>query len=134
MLSLPPSVRIFLATSPVDMRKAIDGLVALVNDVLSQDPFSGHVFVFRGRRGDRVKVLVGDRNGFVLFYKRLEKSRFRFPDTASPNRELSATALTLLLEGLDLELAAQAPRWHPATRALEATELPRARAQTVADS
>lgn len=113
MLNFPPSVRIFLATSPVDMRKAIDGLVALVHDILSQDPFSGHIFVFRGRRGDRVKVLVWDRNGFILLYKRLEKSRFHFPDPASPNRELDATALTLLLEGLDLELAAQAPRWHP---------------------
>lgn len=113
MLSLPPCVRIFLATSPVDMRKAIDGLVALVNDVLSQDPFTGHVFVFRGRRGDRVKVLVWDRNGFVLFYKRLEKGRFRFPETTSTSRELDSTGLTLLLEGLDLELAAQAPRWHP---------------------
>jgi len=114
MLSLPPSVRIFLATSPVDMRRQIDGLAAMVNDILAQDPFSGHVFVFRGRRGDRVKVLVWDRNGFVLFYKRLEKGRFRFPKVTSPNRELDSTALTLLLEGLDLELAARAPRWHPA--------------------
>jgi transposase len=95
------------------MRKSIDGLAALVNDILSQSPFSGHVFVFRGRRGDRVKILVWDRNGFVLFYKRLEKCRFRFPDTASPCRELDSMALTLLLDGLDLELAARAPRWHP---------------------
>jgi transposase len=113
MLNFPPSVRIFLATSPVDMRRQIDGLVALASDVLAQDPFSGHVFVFRGRRGNRVKVLVWDRNGFILFYKRLEKGRFRFPEATSPSRELDSTALTLLLEGLDLELAAQAPRWHP---------------------
>lgn len=113
MLSFPPSVRIFLATSPVDMRRQIDGLVALVNDILVQDPFTGYVFVFRGRRGDRVKVLVWDRNGFVLYYKRLEKGRFRFPDPSSPSRELDSTALTLLLEGLDPELAARAPRWHP---------------------
>lgn len=113
MLSLPPSVRIFLATKPVDMRRQIDGLVGLVSDVLSQDPYTGHVFVFRGRRGDRVKVLVWDRNGFLLFYKRLEKGRFRFPEITTSTRELSTTALTLLLEGLDLELAAQAPRWSP---------------------
>lgn len=113
MLSLPPSVRIFLATQPVDMRRQIDGLVGLVSDVLAQDPYTGHVFVFRGRRGDRVKVLVWDRNGFLLFYKRLEKGRFRFPDVAAANRELSTTALTLLLEGLDLELADRAPRWVP---------------------
>lgn len=113
MLSLPPSVRIFLATSPVDMRKSIDGLVALVNDILAQSPFSGHVFVFRGRRGDRVKILVWDRNGFVLLYKRLELGRFRFPDTSASCRELDSMGLSLLLEGLDLELAARAPRWYP---------------------
>lgn len=113
MLNFPPSVRIFFATNPVDMRRQIDGLVALVNDILVQNPYTGHVFVFRGRRGDRLKVLVWDKNGFVLFYKRLEKGRFRFPEPSSANRELDATALTLLLEGLDLELAARAPRWHP---------------------
>jgi len=116
MLNFSGAVRIFLATNPVDMRRQIDGLAALVNDVLSQDLYTGHVFVFRGRRADRVKILVWDKNGFVLFYKRLEKSRFRFPDATSPCRELDSTALTLLLEGLDLELAARAPRWHP-TRA-----------------
>jgi transposase len=113
MLNFTGAVRIFLATSPVDMRRQIDGLAALVNDVLSQDPFTGHVFVFRGRRADRIKFLVWDKNGFVLVYKRLEKGRFRFPDAASGNRELDSTALTLLLEGLDLELVARAPRWHP---------------------
>jgi transposase len=114
VLNFSPAVRIFLATNPVDMRRQIDGLAALVSDVLSQDPFTGHVFVFRGRRADRVKVLVWDKNGFVLYYKRLEKSRFRFPDAAAGCRELDSTALTLLLEGLDLELAARAPRWYPA--------------------
>ena len=123
MLNFTGAVRIFLATSPVDMRRQIDGLAALVNDVLSQDPFTGHVFVFRGRRADRVKLLVWDKNGFVLVYKRLEKSRFRFPDTSSSCRELDSTALTLLLEGLDLELAARAPRWLPA-RSARTRELP----------
>jgi transposase len=117
MLNLSPAVRIFLATNPVDMRRQIDGLAALVNEVLSQDPFTGHVFVFRGRRADRVKILVWDRNGFVLYYKRLEKGRFRFPEATSASRELDSTALTLLLEGLDLELAARAPRWHPSAPA-----------------
>lgn len=122
MLNFTGAVRIFLATSPVDMRRQIDGLAALVNDVLSQDPFTGHVFVFRGRRADRIKLLVWDKNGFVLVYKRLEKSRFRFPDVSSGCRELDSTALTLLLEGLDLELAARAPRWLPA-RGAPAREL-----------
>jgi len=113
MLNFSGAVRIFLATTPVDMRRQIDGLAGLVNEVLAQDPFTGHVFVFRGRRADRVKILVWDKNGFVLVYKRLEKSRFRFPAATAGCRELDSTALTLLLEGLDLELAAHAPRWHP---------------------
>jgi transposase len=95
------------------MRKSIDGLAALVNDMLAQDVFSGHIFVFRGRRGDRVKVLVWDRNGFVLYYKRLENGHFKFPTGDTGTREIEAMQLSLLLEGLDLELAARAPRWHP---------------------
>ena len=113
MLSFPPSVRIFLATTPVDMRRQIDGLAALVADILAQDCYTGHVFVFRGRRPDRVKVLVWCRNGFVLLYKRLEKGKFRFPDPTTTNQELDGTALTLLLDGLDWEIVARAPRWHP---------------------
>lgn len=127
MLNFPPSVRIFLATHPVDMRKAIDGLAALVNEILLQSPFCGHVFVFRGRRCDRVKVLVWDQNGFVLFYKRLEKGHFIFPDPASPSVELDSIALTLLLQGLDLQLAAQAPRWRPNTS--PPGQMPASRAQ-----
>jgi transposase len=123
MFSFPPSVRIFLATSPVDLRKSIDGLAALVNDILAQDVFSGHVFVFRGRRGDRVKVLVWDRNGFVLYYKRLERGHFKFPVGDTGARELEATHLALLLDGLDLELAARAPRWHPRLPMLETTNV-----------
>ena len=113
MLNFSPAVRIFFATNPVDMRRQIDGLAALVSDVIAQDPYTGHVFVFRGRRNDRIKLLVWATNGFVLVYKRLEKGRFHFPDAASPCQELDSTTLTLLLEGLDVALAADVPRWHP---------------------
>jgi len=133
VLTLPPSVRIFLATEAVDMRKSIDGLAALVNGILGQNPFIGYVFVFRGRRGDRIKLLVWDRNGFILLYKRLERGRFRFPAISAPSRELDPMALALLLDGLDLELAAQAPRWQPqppAMRARFAADAPEAAGAT----
>jgi len=113
MLNLPPSVRIFVATQPVDLRKAIDGLAALVVDILDQSPYTGHLFVFYGRPRDRVKLLVWDRSGFWLFYKRLEKSRFLFPKADSASCEMDSTELTLLLDGLDPALAERAPRLRP---------------------
>jgi hypothetical protein len=70
MLSLPPSVRILLAREPADMRKGFDGLANLVQDVLKEDPLSGHLFVFRNRRGDRVKLLLWDSDGFLIVYKK----------------------------------------------------------------
>ena len=79
MLSLPPSVRIYLATAPADMRKGHDGLSALVKQELGQDVFSGHLFVFVSRKGNRIKILTWDHGGFVLYYKRLERGRFRLP-------------------------------------------------------
>jgi len=113
MLTLPSSVRIFLATEPVDMRKSIDGLSGLVTTLLHQDPLSGYLFVFRGRRSDRVKILVWDRSGFWLLYKRLEKGRFHFPTAGAGSQEIESTHLALLLEGLDVAMASRAPRPFP---------------------
>ena len=73
MLSWPPTVRIFLAAEPTDMRKGFDSLAHLVESSMALDPLSGHLFVFRSRRGDRIKVLWWDRDGYALWYKRLEK-------------------------------------------------------------
>ena len=102
MLTLPPSVRVYLASGVTDLRKSVDGLSALVISTLSLDPFSGHLFLFRNRSGDRVKILVWDRSGFWVLYKRLEKGTFAWPKEASPTGvELSIGELTLLLEGLD---------------------------------
>lgn len=104
MLSLPASVRIFLASEPVDFRKAHDGLVAIVRDHFRDDPFDGSVFVFLNKRRDRVKLLLWDRNGFWLLYKRLERGTFMKLPGGDPNRaELSRAELSMLLEGIDLE-------------------------------
>ena len=79
MLTLPASVRVYLAAEPVDLRRGHDGLVAIVRGVWKLNPFDGHLFVFVGRRLDRVEILVWDRNGFVLYYKPLSQGRFRMP-------------------------------------------------------
>lgn len=111
MLMWPPSLRIHLATEPADMRCAFDGLMARVQTVLDQDPFSGHLFVFRNKRRDRVKILAWDRSGFVLWYKRLEKGVFHFPEAKGASVEVEAAELALILEGLDLKGARRRPRW-----------------------
>ena len=79
MLTLPPSTRVFIATRPADMRRSFDGLMAIVRDFLGEDPFAGHLFVFRNRTGDRLKILWWDRDGLAIFYKRLEEGCFTFP-------------------------------------------------------
>ena len=113
MLSFPPAVRIFVARSATDMRKSFDSLCALAKDVLCQDPFSGHVFVFVGRRRDRVKLLIWDRSGFWLFTKRLEAGTFaalRAP-TETACVELSSRELLLMLEGIELRDVRQRRRY-----------------------
>jgi transposase len=116
VLSLPPSVRIFVATQPVDGRKGVDSLTAIVRGALSQDPLSGHLYVFFSRRSDRVRVVHWDRNGFAMWTKRLERGRFH--PTFSTDGRLSARAieaadLALILEGIDLAGARRRPRWEP---------------------
>lgn len=105
MLSLPPSVRIFVARDPVDMRKSVDGLSALTHALIEEDPQSGHLFVFFNRTKDRTKILWWDRSGYFLLYKRLEIGRFHLLERVGKNAhvlELSAPELALLLEGIDL--------------------------------
>ena len=79
MIAVPAGMRVLVATRPIDFRKAADGLVALVSEKLGNDPFSGTVFVFRSKRTDRVKILVWDGSGLVLYWKRLEQGAFRWP-------------------------------------------------------
>ena len=104
MLSLPELVRIYVCLAPTDMRKSFDSLLALVREGLGYDPLSGHLFVFRSRRGDRIKLLWWDRDGLTLYYRRLEKGTFRFAATKDPNSrsiEVSSQELSLVLWGID---------------------------------
>lgn len=97
------------------MRKGFDGLSALVQHVLKREPFSGHVFVFRGRRGDRLKLLWWDGQGLCLYYKRLEQGRFTWPSANGGAVHLTQSELALLLEGLDWRPPARRPRPEHAT-------------------
>jgi transposase len=101
VIAPPAGVRVLIATQPVDFRKGADGLAAIAQHVLREDPFSGTVIVFRARRGDRVKLLVWDGTGLVLIWKRLERGAFQWPAIGGGVIRLSAAQLALLLEGLD---------------------------------
>lgn len=115
MLSLPPSVRLFVATQPVDGRKGADSLV-IVRDVFQQDPLGGHLFVFFAKRRDRVRIVYWDRNGIAMWTKRLGRGRFRPPfcDDGKPvPHAIEAAELALIIEGIDLTNARRRPRWQP---------------------
>ena len=101
MIAPPPGARVYLATTPCDMRKGFDGLAAQVQTVLQADPFSGALFVFRGKRGDRLKILAWDGSGLCLYAKRLESGRFVWPPIVEGRLQLTAGQLWLLLEGID---------------------------------
>ena len=114
MLTLSPAVRIYLATGATDLRRSIDGLSGLVREQLALDPLSGHLFLFRNRRGDRLKVLGWDRSGFWILYKRLERGTFRFPapgEAGSTGVTITATDLIMLLDGVDLQSVKRRPRY-----------------------
>ena len=101
MIALPAGTHVWLAAGVTDMRKGMDGLAALAQTTLAENPFSGHIFVFRGRRGDLVKLLWFDGDGLCLFAKRLERGRFVWPQATSGTVALSAAQLSMLLEGID---------------------------------
>lgn len=111
-------MKIYVAAEPADLRKSIDGLAALVR-AAGHEVFGGQLFVFAGRRRDRVKILAWDRGGFVLYYKRLECGRFRWPEIAEGAREveLDATQLAMLLDGIDVGRVNRPAAWTPARTA-----------------
>ena len=103
MIDLTPHTKVYLAREPLDMRRQIDGLALEVQEVLCHNPMSAHVFVFRNLRGDRLKGLYWDTNGFVLFYKRIERGRFQWPKAEADTVEVGLRELRWLLEGQSLE-------------------------------
>jgi transposase len=113
MMHLPASVRVYLATSPCDMRRSFDGLHALVNAVMQWDAFGGHLFVFSNRRRDRVKILYWDRDGFAVWAKRLEEGTYAMPfsDGGEVRREITAAELGALLSGIDVSQAKRRKRY-----------------------
>mgnify|MGYP002639167111 FL=1 len=113
MIPVPASTRVWLAAGVTDMRKGFNGLAALAQDILKQEPFSGHLFVFRGRRGDLLKVIWFDGQGACLFSKRLERGRFVWPSATTGKVTLTPAQLSMLLEAIDWR--APERTWRPLT-------------------
>lgn len=121
MISLPSlsqldraaSTRIWLCTGPTDMRRGFDRLAEQARVVTRQDPLSGHLFLFRSRGGDRLKASYFDRDGYVLWYKRLEEGTFKLPKLAADQAsvELRASELAMILDGIDLSSVKRVKRY-----------------------
>lgn len=112
------TVRIWLATGPTDMRCGFDRLAERAASVTGQDPLSGHLFVFRGRGGDRLKILYWDRDGYALWYKRLEEGTFKLPrlDASQQSVEMAASELAMMLDGIDLRSIKRSRRYRAENR------------------
>lgn len=120
MILLPSSVRIYVATTPTNLRQSFEGLSNQVRSLLLHDPLSGHVFLFLNRRRTQVKMLLMTRGGFTILHKRLERGCFTFPERLTPGAvqvEIDAHELSALLEGLQLSEAPSARRWSPSAPA-----------------
>jgi transposase len=111
MMALPASVRIYLCTTPCDMRQSFDGLQALTVQVMALDPFAGHLYIFANARRDRIKILYWDRDGFAIWAKRLEADTYAFPFTVDRPQEITAPELQALLSGIDLTVAHRRKRY-----------------------
>ena len=111
VIGLPSDCRIFVAAGFTDLRKGFDGLSALVESSLREDPYCGALYVFRGRRGDKVKIIWYDGQGLCLFYKRLEDGTFVWPRAANGVIALSSAQLSMLIEGIDWRRPKKA--WRP---------------------
>lgn len=111
MWPFPTLTKIYLARDPADMRRSFDGLCGLVREELKLAPESGHLFVFRNKRCNRLKILYFDRNGLAIWYKRLEQGRFRWPDCVNQSLELSATEVACLIDGIELRGARRYKRF-----------------------
>jgi transposase len=117
MIGLAHGVKVFICTDPADMRRSFDGLGGMTENLMKQDPLTGHLFVFRNRNRDRLKILYWDRDGLAIWYKRLEQGTFQFPTDLKPKEdkpvsvEITASELSLLLGGIDLRSAQRRRRF-----------------------
>ena len=111
MLTLGLTGRIWICTTPQDGRKSFDGLQAVVSSHLAKNPLSGDLYVFRNKRGDRVKILAWQGDGFALYVRRLEKGTFAFPTADTTEVSITATELAMILGGIDLGSAKRRPRY-----------------------
>jgi transposase len=120
MFTISSQVRIYLARDPVDMRKSFHGLTSLTESVLKKDPLSGQLFVFINRRRDRIKVLYWGGTGFCIWYQQLEKGTYQLPRVAKAHSEdgieITASQLSLILDGIDLSSVRQRPRYRHTTQ------------------
>ena len=139
MLTLPPSVHVYVAAEPTDMRKSFDGLSAIVAERFRANPLCGHLFVFRNRRGDQVRILFWDRTGYCILAKKLARGRFhlaRQPPDGATHIEVEAAELALMLEGIDLSEATRRKRFRPTVinnlEKMEGLRVPRAPSMTSA--
>lgn len=123
MIALPPATRVWLACGPTDMRKGMCGLAVMAQEVMKQNPHSGAVFAFRGRRGDLVKLLWHDGQGFCLFSKRIDRGKFVWPMTQAGVAHLTAAQLSMLLEGVDWRRPERT--WRPALAGLQSAVMSR---------
>ena len=113
MIGLPDGVRVYLAAGRTDLRRGIDGLAAQIQTVLREDPFSGHLFIFRGRAAHTIKVLMYDGSGFLLMQKRLTEGKFIWPSPADGIVTISRAQMSLLVDGLDWRSAKTKPITKP---------------------
>jgi transposase len=113
MLNLPATVQIFFCVVPVDMRRSFDTLAEIVRTSLGQEPLSGHLFVFRNKSEDCVKILYWDRDGYALWYKRLQKGTFRLPSSTAAGLEIDQATFSMLLNGMDMQKMTRQKRYAP---------------------
>ncbi|CAN5300250.1 IS66 family insertion sequence element accessory protein TnpB [soil metagenome] len=130
MFNLSPSIHIWVCTKPVDMRLSFDGLFGMVQSQIKQDAFSGALFLFRSRRGNLIKLLWWDLDGFAIFAKRLEVGTFQFPDVKFVDGEyqpveIERSELMMLLEGIEIDSAKRQKRYRRKTRDRDVTPLPK---------
>lgn len=124
MMTLPPSVQLYVATEPVDARRSFSGLSLYVQSVMGLSPLSGHLFIFFNRRRDQARILYWDRNGFAIWAKRLERGRFALtPKLLAPGgpATVESAELAFILEGITLTGARKRPRWEPLPSSLPAS-------------